>query len=226
MFDARKTGLLLAACAIVGLSASRVSASVIDFEDGTLGPFASGNGVSVVSVTQTPLDDISEPNGYNQVALSTNSDHVAFNPLAASPADFIRTDAADFDLNSFVIAGAWGSQTLTLQGYNNGSLIHSQTLAVGFDGNGNQIVYTVTLDWAGIDDFRILTGASFTHNNNLLGGTEPGNQKHWALDNLTINEPINGGGGGGGNNDVPEPGTVAMFVGMGVTSLVALRRRK
>jgi hypothetical protein len=221
MFDARKTGLLLAACAIVGLSASRVSASVIDFEDGTLGPFASGHGVGVL---QTPIGDSSEPNGYNQVGLYTNSDHVAFNPFAASPADFIRTDAADFDLNSFVIAGAWGSQTLTLQGYNNGSLIHSQTLVVGFDSNSNQIPQLVTLNWAGIDDFRILTGSDFVRNN-TLGSDTSSDIRHWALDNLTINEPINGGGGGG-NNDVPEPGTVAMFVGMGVTSLVALRRRR
>ncbi len=55
--------------------------------------------------------------GYNNVAAATSSDYVAFNGGAAS-SSFTWSNIGTFDLNGFTIVGAWGSQTLTIDGFN------------------------------------------------------------------------------------------------------------
>jgi len=176
----------LVACAT--LAAGVAQASVITFEGG-LDPTFTYSGVDVATVP------VATTSGYNNVAAATASTHVAFDPNAISPSDFFIAGpaATTFTLNSFVIGGAWGSQTLTIQGFNNGAMLFSSALAVSL----TPVVFAP--GWAGIDQLRIITGTDFVLSPLVVG---LGNGQHWALDNLTINEAV---------VRVPEPATLALL---------------
>ncbi len=225
MFDARKIGIALAACAVLGVSATRAPADVLDFQSG-LGPFEAGHGLGLQTV---PLGGFILPfNGYNQLGFHTGHSQVVFNIQAASSADFIRTDGKLFDLNGFSIAGAFGSQTLTFEGLKNNAVVDSTNLFVDYGTVGRnsnvQNVFDVSgLGWKDIDDFRILTGSDFTLNPRFSGdpnlSTTP-TPKEWALDNLNIDLSSTPPPPG-----TPEPGTLALLIGMGVAGAVKLRRK-
>lgn len=194
----------LAIAGSVALAMSGVAqATVYSFEGGA-DPAFTYSGVDFLNGgSYTPA-----ASGYHQVSLFTASDWVAFNPYEASPASFMLAGAptATFTLNSFVIAGAWGSQTLTVEGYNDGVLVHSSALGV------TPAAATFSPGWTGIDELRITTGSDFA--NSVIGG----DGKHWALDNLTINESA---------APIPEPETYAMMLaGLGLLGVVARRRRQ
>lgn len=179
-------------------------ATNISFEGGA-DPLFSTIGVSYLNGA-TYYDPTS---GYTAVALATGTQWVAFNPFEASPSSFLITGAptATFTLNSFVIAGAWGSQTLSIEGYNDGVQLHSSSLAV----SGASPI-TFSPGWAGIDELRISTGNDFVSAG--LGGSG----QHWALDSLTINEAVAA--------PVPEPETYAMMLaGLGMLGFMARRRK-
>ncbi|MEC5384703.1 PEP-CTERM sorting domain-containing protein [Uliginosibacterium sp. H3] len=150
---------------------------------------------------------IATGSGYDNLAAATGSTGMAFNPNGVSPSDFflVGNSASTFTLNSFLIAGAWGTQTLTIRGLNNGVQLFSQALAVSL----SPVLFTA--NWSGIDQFEILTGNDFVQNQTLTGSGQ-----HWALDNLTINEAA---------ASVPEPSTLAI-VALGLVGLGLARRKQ
>jgi hypothetical protein len=118
--------------------------------------------------------------GYDNVRAFTGKNIVAFNPFAVSPSDFrwVGGSSPTFDLASFVIAGAWGQQTLLIQGFQGGVVKFSSPLFV----TPAPVVFTP--NWHGIDDLRINIGHDYVSYN--IGG----DGQHWALANLTIGVPL------------------------------------
>ena len=172
------------------------AATVIGFEGGA-DPLFTYSGVDFVS---TPVSDVS---GYNNVAAFSGSTWVAFNAFEATPSSFFiaGSPAITFTLHSFVISGAWGSQTLTVEGFNNGNLLFSSALGISLTSK------TFSPSWTGIDELRISTGSDFVDDPTATGiGT------HWALDNLTI-------------TPIPEPEVYAMLLaGLGLLGFMAHRK--
>lgn len=188
----------------VALAMSSVAhATVITFEGG-LDPTFTYSGISVLNGTGLPA-----LSGYRTVANATGDSKVAFNPSEVSPSDFFLAgpSTGTFTLNSFVIAGAWGSQTLKIQGFNNGGLLFTSSLFVT-----NSTATTFSPSWSGIDQLRISTGNDFALTSNLGGSGQ-----HWAIDHLTINQAA----------PVPEPETYAMMLaGLGLLGAAARRRKQ
>ena len=152
--------------------AGAANATVVDFESG-LDPLFTYS--SDVMTGPTNLAGT----GYHTLRAFTGSSNVAFNGSAASPSTFTWAGVGStFDLNSFVIAGAWGSQTLTIEGLLNGASIFSSSLAVTTDA-----VSVFSPSWSGIDAFRIAIGTDYIADPNLIGS---GGGQHWALDNITV----------------------------------------
>lgn len=174
------------------------NATVIDFESG-LDPLFNYTGVTTGS-------GFIAPSGYNTVSVFTGSSTLAFNPFEASPSTFSWAGAGTFDLTSFVIAGAWGSQTLTIESLLNNVVQDTVLLAVDFD-----VVDVFSPGWSGIDAFRITTGNDF-----VLSQQVQGSGQHWALDNLTINQ--------NGSVPVSSPSTL-LLIGLGLVGIGFARRK-
>ena len=193
---------LVIASAFVLTMPSLAQATVISFENGA-DPTFTYSGVDFLDGTTLPVNS-----GYFNVAQATGTNMVAFNPNEASPSSFLLAGAptSTFTLNSFVIAGAWGSQTLSVQGFNDGGLLYSSAVSV------TNLAQTFSPGWAGIDELRISVGPSYV--NFGLGGSG----QHWALDNLTIDQSA---------APVPEPETYAMMLaGLGLLGAAARRRKQ
>jgi hypothetical protein len=191
-------GTTLAALAALGLSSVTASATVVTFEAGLDPLFSYSSDVSVLNGATFPVP----ASGYGQVAAFTGSQIVAFNGFEASPSTFTWAGpGATFTLDSMVVAGAWGSQTLTVQGYNNGSLLYSTPLFV------TPAPTLFSPNWSGLDQFQIYTGSD--HVNFGLGF----NGLQWVLDNVTVNETIPDG------SPVPEP-TGLFFLSIGALTLL------
>lgn len=189
---------LIAASLLIWLPIS-ANATLIDFESG-LDPVFTYSGISLYTGNIG-----SGSTGYSQVLDATSSNSAIFNPSEASPSDFFWNSAGTFDLTSFVIAGAWGSQTLTIEGWVTGGLLFSSTLDVA------PTPVNFTPSWVGIDQLRISTDPAGYVDANLGGAGQ-----HWALDNLLINE---------NSAPVPVPATLALF-GLGLAGLGWSRRKK
>ena len=117
--------------------------------------------------------------GYAKVA-ATTTDYVAYNPNGNSPSTFTQASAGTFDLNDFVIAGAWGSQPLTITGHNGTSLVGSALHAVT-----TAAASTFTANWSALTHFIIATGTDF-FDDPLLNGIG----QHWALNDIRVNESM------------------------------------
>jgi len=142
--------------------------------------------------------------GYWSVAEATSTEWVAFNPLERSPSSFASASGELFNLDSFWLAGAWGSQTLTITGYADGVLIDTTTIGVSI--TAQEYFFP---GFQGIDTFTIAIGNDFVLDPLVSGGTG----RHWAMGSVTITA-------------VPEPETYVMLLaGLGIVGAVARRRR-
>lgn len=153
-------------------TASEANAAVIDFESG-LDPLFTYDGVTSFSVAPPGT-------GYEALVASTGSSNWVINSLDASPATFTWAGAGTFDLHSFAIAGAWGSQTLKIEGLLDNVVLNTINFAVD---NLNADIFSP--NWTGINAFRIYTGTDYIADTSLA---LIGEGQYWALDNLVINE--------------------------------------
>lgn len=178
----------LAAALLLGTALS-TPAAVITFSGGADPAFTYDGGIYTINSNILP-----PASGYASVGAFTGEPNVAFNSSGVSPSSFYLAGAASsvFTLNSFVIAGAWGAQTLAIKGYNNGALLFSSMLPV------TPVAKLALFGWAGIDQLTIFTGTDFVESNNGGAGL------HWALDNLTINQAL-------AANPVSEPAPLALL---------------
>lgn len=142
--------------------------------------------------------------GYYSVIDATNGDYVAYNGHATPLVSFDYTDAGTFDLNSFVIAGAWGSQTLTIRGYTDAVLTYTAELFV------DTAARVFQADWLGLTSFSIATGNDYVNDPNVGGGGQ-----HWAINAIRINEAL---------SEVPLPAAAWMFLA-GIAGALGLRRK-
>ena len=179
-------------------------AAVITFAGGADPAFTYDGAIYTINSNILPPSS-----GYASVAAFTGEPNVAFNSGGMSPSSFYLAGpaASVFTLNSFVIAGAWGTQTLTIKGYNNGALLFSSMLPI------TPAAHLAMFGWAGIDQLTIFKGNDFAASNNGGAGL------HWALDNLAINEAVIA-------NLVSEPAPLALLGLALITLGFSCRRRQ
>ena len=147
--------------------------------------------------------------GYESIANALSANWIATNRFDASPAFFYTSSALDFsgplfDLNSLWLAGAWGSQTLTLAGFDSsGTQVYTTQLAV------TTAAREYHLNWGEISAFSITTGTDFVKDPLVsYSGL------NWALGSANVTA-------------VPEPEAYAMILaGLGLVGAIARRRRR
>ena len=181
---------------IVILFSPSVYSHVIDFEAG-LDPLFTYTDVDHGTGDFYPLS------GYDNMVDFTGSNGYAFNPFAGSPSTFTWAGGGTFSLDSFVIAGAWGTQTLLIEGLFNNAVVNSVSYGVG------RTPSIFTANWTGLDAFRITTGNDFV--NEIPEFAQDGDL-HWVMDNLTI-------------NSVPVPAPLALL-GLGLAVMGYTRKKK
>lgn len=143
--------------------------------------------------------------GYRAISDATGNQYVAFNPSAAPSSSFNWANAGTFDLTGFAIAGAWGSQTLTIEGYNGSNLMNS----LDFDVTTQASDFIA--NWSDLTSFVINIGTNFVDNPNINNGSG----QHWAMNSLVINE----------NVSVPAPASI-LLLGLALVGAGFSRKRK
>lgn len=171
---------------------SLASAAKIDFNGG-LDPFFVYSSVSVNG-------NVVPASGYDNMTAFAGGLH-AYNPSEAPVATFTKAGAGKFTLNSLLVDGAWGSQTLRFDGLSGGATVYSSFAAV------TPSPLELVLNWANIDQLRVTVGNDFVHS------VPNGWGRHWVIDNMMIDEV-----------KVPEPAPLAL-IGLGVFGLLASRKK-
>lgn len=111
-----------------------------------------------------------------------------------------------FDLISFVIAGVYGSQTLAVQGLNDGQLRYSAWADIDLTPQLFQA------GWAAIDEVRFISGTNFVvHPDHASAGV----RRNWAIDNLMYTD----------TTAAPLPPAGLLFVSAALPFLVSVRSR-
>ena len=170
----------------------------VDYVNAYTGAAVFGDGCT------TPFcGDVIATSGYQRVAEAISSVWIAYNHSGYSPSGFVSASGELFDLDSFWLAGAWGSQTLTITGYANGVVVDTTTIGVSVA--AQEYFFS---GFQGIDTFTIAIGNDFVRDPSVLGYGQM-----WGLGSVTITA-------------VPEPETYAMLLaGLGIVGAVARRRR-
>lgn len=164
---------------------SGANAAIIDFESG-LDPLFSYDRIAYSPEVRE------SGSGYDSMTIYTGSVNQVFNPYEETPSTFTWAGAGTFTLNSFAIAGAWGSQTLKIEGLFDNAVINTANFAIN-----NLNVDIFSPNWTGIDAFRIWTGGDYAAYPGLDGLGQ-----HWVLDNININAEI---------SEVPLPAAAFLF---------------
>ena len=121
------------------------------------------------------------------------------------PPTFSFTSTTDdfFNLDSMWLAGAYGSQTLTITGYANDVLIYSTTVDITMSAKE----YSFT-DFKAIDTFTIAIDPT------TFVGASPNGPMYWGMGSMTVTA-------------VPEPEVYAMLLaGLGLVGVMARRRQR
>jgi len=191
--------ILLSACLLLG--ATTANSAIIDFEglgrDVIVGDgYANLNWNTNNGDIYTTNKDRYGASGYQVVAISTNSDTVAYNGYGYNPADITAIGPNNvFSVNSGVFASAWDALlTVTFEGYLDGVLKHTMTA-----GLSNTTASLLSFNFSNIDTFRMLDQGS-----------------QIAFDNLDVDYGV---------SQVPVPAAVWLF-GTGLAGLMGVSRKK
>jgi hypothetical protein len=140
-----------------------------------------------------------------------SNDMAAYNGDGALEVSLSRSDAFDLGAASF---GGWTAfnnqpyytaESITLQGYLDGSKTGEQTLQLSF---GAFEEFDLS-SFQNIDELKILSD---------------GEENYWLMDNVEIEDPAGGGQTGGAVAPTPIPAT-AWLLGAGVATLAGVRRK-
>ncbi len=186
-------GFLLSASLFVGSSVA--NATIINFDD--LGPSCCNavpngyNGFNYVNFYSIE-DSYHYGSGYD---LGTISAHNTMFNGSGDPAQFGLANTVDsFTLNSFYATAAWtNGLQLFLEGIDDGLVVFSTSLSLS-----NTLASLVTLNWSGIDTFRMRTS----------------DNSQVAFDNVTVNV-----------SSVPVPAALPLLA-TGIIGLGAAARRR
>ncbi len=173
------------------VAAFAVHAAVLTFENG--GGTEQFVLDHVAPYQPNPFD--APPNGADNLVQQTASEWAAINPEGFSLANLYWDGGAGggantplnlllddtFDLNRLWVAGVYGSQTLTLKGYNNGAQLYQSSLFIDLTPR------LFVANWTGIDQLQLLTGNDVTPDPDFPGLTS---YAYWAIDNVQYNQPV------------------------------------
>jgi hypothetical protein len=187
-------GFLLSASLFTNSSVA--NATIINFDD--LGPSccnAVPNGYNGFNFNNFySIEDTYHPgSGYDLGTISAHN--TMFNGFGSTASFGLANTANSFTLNSFYATAAWNNGlTLFLEGIDNGLVVFSTSLSLS-----KTIASLVTLNWGGIDTFRMYTNQ---------GGSQV------AFDNVAVNV-----------SSVPVPAALPLLA-TGIIGLGAAARRR
>lgn len=199
-----KCGTLMAAVFGGMLVSTASMGATLNFENGEIDArFVSDN---LDPYQPNPFDQPDD--GADALAQATASEWVGINPMGAAAADLYWDGGLDggsnslanllladtFSLTQFHVAGVYGSQTLTVQGYNNGNLLYQGSLFIDLTPQ------VFNAGWSGIDQLRFLAGNDYSLD---PAHADAGSNRYWAIDNLVFDESI---------PEVPLPAAVWLFL--------------
>jgi hypothetical protein len=183
------------------VAASAVSAvEVDDFSGYFTAAVGSYNYLGIEDISKNPT--YYAGSGFESVANATNKDVVAFNIYGFNPLELTYTGPGDsFTLDSFYLAGGWGSETVTFTGFKDGV----QVGTVAYNATTTAVAYP-SLSWSAIDKLVVQVD-NYVPQPGLQGSGET-----WVLGGVNI-------------TPVPEPESYAMLLaGLAVVGVVARRR--
>lgn len=214
-FDLRIFAVLESIVVVIALLyATTLNAAVLTFDDPSTDFTFDGMGAYQPSPYDGPDD------GADQLAQHTSSEWVGLNSNDNASGSVLWDGGLEggnntllnlllsetFDLASFVIAGVYGSQTVTVQGLDDGALLYSELFAIDLTPR------LFLAGWTAIDELRIVVGDDFVVHPDHL---EAAAFRNWAIDDVQYNLAA-----------IPVPGAGLLFLSGGLPLLAALPRRR